>query len=43
MNNHKYLGIIYDSYIENGKFCLTKEQRQKAYEEYKVARQGDYK
>lgn len=33
--NHSYEKIIYQSYIENGSFTMTDEQRQKAYEEYK--------
>lgn len=36
---HLYLGIIYDSYIENNGFFLTDEQRLKAYNEYKKYRQ----
>ncbi len=35
---HKYEKVIYDSYIENGSFELTEEQRSKAYEQYKLAR-----
>ena len=31
---HRYEKIIFDSYIENGDFYLTDEQRMKAYEEY---------
>jgi hypothetical protein len=37
-DKHKYEKVIYESYIENGKFELTDEQRNKAYEEYKKAR-----
>ena len=35
---HRYEKVIYDSYIENGSFELTEEQRSKAYEQYKLAR-----
>lgn len=35
---HMYLKVIYDSYIENGAFYLTDEQRDKAYAEYKESR-----
>ena len=35
---HKYEKIIYDSYIENGAFKLTAEQRSKAYEQYMLGR-----
>ena len=35
---HLYEKIIYDSYIENGDFVLTDEQRLKAYNEYKRLR-----
>lgn len=31
---HTYEKIIYDSYMKNKKFKLTKKQRQKAYDEY---------
>ena len=34
-DNHKYEKIIYDSYIENNGFYMTKIQLQKAYDEYK--------
>jgi hypothetical protein len=37
-NKHKYEKIIYDSYIENGSFTLTKEQRDRAYKSYKESR-----
>lgn len=37
---HTYLKIIYDSYIENGGFVLSDEQRMKAYEDYCKAREG---
>ena len=36
---HKYLEVIYNSYLENGSFYLTDEQRELAYEEYKKARE----
>lgn len=35
---HKYEEIIYNSYLENGSFTLTEEQRAKAYESYKNSR-----
>ena len=35
---HTYQKVIYDSYIENGKYYLTDEQRMKAYEVYKASR-----
>lgn len=35
---HKYETIVYDSYIQNGGFFLTEQQRDAAYEEYKSAR-----
>lgn len=35
---HQYEKIVYDSYIENGGFFLTDEQREAAYNEYKAAR-----
>ena len=31
---HRYEKVIYDSYIENGAFVLTDEQRNEAYQEY---------
>ena len=34
-DKHKYLGIIYDSYIKNNDFYLTDKQLQHAYNEYK--------
>ncbi len=37
-DKHKYEKIIYDAYIENNKFELTKAQRDEAYLEYKKAR-----
>jgi hypothetical protein len=35
---HKYLGLIYQSYLENNSFSLTPEQRLKAYNSYKESR-----
>ena len=35
---HNYVKLIYYSYLENGGFYLTQEQRDKAYEEYKKYR-----
>lgn len=35
---HKYEEIIYNSYIENGSFTLTDEQRDRAYASYKATR-----
>lgn len=37
-SKHLYEKIIYDSYIENGSFTLTDEQRDRAYESYKQSR-----
>lgn len=37
-DKHKYEEIIYNSYIENGSFTLTDEQREKAYKSYKKNR-----
>ena len=37
-DKHKYEEIIYNAYLENGKFELTEEQRKEAYKEYKKAR-----
>lgn len=37
---HKYEEIIFNSYIENGSFTLTDEQRDRAYKSYKESR-GD--
>ena len=37
-NNHKYEEIIFNSYIENGSFSLTNEQRERAYKSYKESR-----
>ena len=36
---HRYEGVIYRAYLENGDFYLTDEQRQAAYDEYKKARE----
>lgn len=35
---HQYEKIIYDSYLENGSFTLTDEQRDRAYQSYKKSR-----
>lgn len=35
---HKYEEIIYDSYLKNGDFILTEEQRRMAYDSYKKSR-----
>ena len=37
-SKHFYEKIIYDSYIKNGSFTLTDEQRDRAYESYKQSR-----
>lgn len=37
---HKYEQIIFESYLENGCFELTYDQRSRAYEAYKCARDG---
>lgn len=37
-DKHKYEEIIYNSYIENGSFELTEEQRERAYKSYKESR-----
>lgn len=37
-DKHKYEEIIFNSYIENGNFTLTKEQRDLAYQSYKMTR-----
>lgn len=39
-DKHKYLNIIYQSYLENGDFVLTKEQRDNAYKVYKESRKN---
>ena len=39
---HLYLRIIYDAYLENGKFELTQEQRDRAYASYKSWRPDFY-
>lgn len=38
-DRHKYEKVIFDSYIQNNKFKLTKTQLNKAYEEYKKERE----
>lgn len=35
---HIYLKVIFESYLENGTFVLTNDQRLKAYSSYKEAR-----
>lgn len=42
-NKHLYLRIIYKAYLENGKFELTQEQRDRAYSSYKSWRPDFYK
>lgn len=42
-DKHLYLGIIYDSYLENEDFTLTEEQRNAAYECYKQYRKDKYR
>ena len=37
-DKHKYEEIIYNSYLENGDFILTEQQRLQAYESYKSSR-----
>ena len=37
-DKHKYEEIIFNSYIENGVFTLTQEQRDLAYQSYKMTR-----
>lgn len=37
-DKHKYEEIIFNSYLENGSFTLTDEQRLRAYESYKENR-----
>ena len=37
-DKHRYEAIIYDSYIENGSFTLSDEQRARAYKSYKESR-----
>ena len=41
-DKHKYIEVIYNAYLENGKFELTKEQLNSAYEEYKRERPNIY-
>ena len=40
--NHSYEKIIYNSYLENGGFWLTKEQLDLAYSDYKKKRPDKY-
>jgi hypothetical protein len=37
-DKHMYEAIIYDSYLQNGAFLLTTEQRDAAYKSYKESR-----
>ena len=37
-DKHKYEEIIYNSYLQNGSFTLTPEQRDRAYKSYKKYR-----
>ena len=37
-DKHKYEEIIFNSYIQNGAFALTQEQRDEAYQSYKMTR-----
>lgn len=37
-DKHRYEEIIFDSYINNGSFTLTDEQRTRAYKSYKESR-----
>lgn len=37
-DRHKYLAIVYEAYLANGKFELTDSQRAEAFEVYKSAR-----
>lgn len=37
-DKHKYEEIIFNSYVENGSFNLTDEQRERAYKSYKESR-----
>ena len=37
-DKHEYEKIIYQSYLENGSFTLTDEQRDRAYKSYKESR-----
>lgn len=37
-DKHKYEKIIYNSYIKNGSFTLTPDQRDRAYKSYKESR-----
>ena len=39
-DKHSYEKVIFESYLENNDFILTDEQRKKAYEVYKSARQN---
>jgi hypothetical protein len=37
-DKHKYEEIIFNSYLKNGSFTLTDEQRERAYKSYKQSR-----
>lgn len=39
-DRHKYLAVIYDAYVKDGKMRLTKAQRDKAFRCYIEARKG---
>lgn len=39
-DKHRYEEIIFNSYLENGSFTLTNEQRELAYKSYKNSRGG---
>lgn len=38
---HKYLNVIFDAYIKNKKFSLTKAQKEAAFKMYKDARKAE--
>lgn len=40
-DKHRYEEIIYNSYIQNGSFMLTDEQRLRAYKSYKESRKNE--
>ena len=37
-DKHRYEEIIFNSYLKNGSFTLTQDQRNRAYESYKTSR-----
>ena len=41
-DKHKYLAVIYDSYIKNNSFTLTRDQRQEAYDVYNKYRKNNH-